>query len=162
MWSVLFKVFSAVSLSSTSETHCYRLLYQLAKFPHIECFLKHPPALEGTHKASWAHSFWHLPLPPAPGPPGGPATTTQHPCPHHQVEVLLPLPRPGLPGHQRNLAVILNQELDASIFTTRYHSPLGCPNIAPASWDIITAMHPWVLARTHGFISAPYETMRTC
>lgn len=101
-------------------------------------------------------------LAPASGPPRGPAITTQHPCPHHQVEVLLPLPKPGLPGHQRNLAVIPNQELDASIFTPMHHSPLGCPSIAPASGNIITAVHPQVLTRTHSFISAPYETMRTC
>lgn len=99
-------------------------------------------------------------LAPASGPPRGPAITTQHPCPHHQVEVLLPLPKPGLPGHQRNLAVIPNQELDASIFTTMHHSPLGCPSIAPASWNIITAVHPQVLKQGHTASSLPL--MRPC
>lgn len=38
---MLFKVFAAVSLSSTSDTHRYRLLYQLAQFPCIKCFLEY-------------------------------------------------------------------------------------------------------------------------
>lgn len=159
MWSLLFKVFSAVSLSSTSDTHRYRLLYQLAQFPCIKCFLKYtwwalitslfrrdssgepdarragqlllaraparcfPTFLQGPfsseaaelHCTQGSTGRMGRQLPEMPPP-------AQHPALHRALTPRLPSARGAaaaesqlfkldLPGNQRNLTMILNQEI---------------------------------------------------